>query len=193
MEMKNFKELAKSTIVKYSDPNIVGNPCSDKGSNHAYEQFYPDIFEPYKDKSDLKILEVGVSIGYSLKMWAEIFPHAKIYGMDHNYSQLKLSEEEKKRFNFLPEGSQTDPNIFKECPLFDIIIDDASHIPSLTLDTWNILKNKLAPNGVYVIEDVDPNDQAWTTTEYKNTFQFVDIRHIKNKHDDILYVYYNKV
>ena len=189
MEMTNFKELAKNIIIKYSDPTIVGNPCSDKGSNHAYEHFYPEIFEKYKHKSDLKILEVGISIGYSLKMWAEIFPHAKIYGMDHNYSQLKLSEEEKKRFNFLPEGSQTDLNIFKDCPLFDIIIDDASHIPSLTLDTWNILKNKLAPNGVYIIEDVNPNDPNWFSSEYKNTFEVIDLRYIKSKYDDILYVY----
>lgn len=116
----------------------------------------------------------------------------KIYGMDHNYSQLKLTEEEKKRFIFLPEGSQTDQNIFKDCPLFDIIIDDASHIPSLTFETWNILKNKLSSNGVYIIEDVDPNDSNWNTSDYKNTFNYIDLRHIKNKHDDIIYVYYNK-
>lgn len=191
--MINFKEHTKNVIVKYSDPKIVGNPCSDKGSNHAYEYFYPDIFEQYKDKKDLKILEIGISIGYSLKMWSEIFPNAKIYGMDQNYSQLNLTEEEKKRFIFLSEGSQADQNIFKDCPLFDIIIDDASHIPSLTFETWNILKNKLSPNGVYIIEDVDPNDSNWNTSDYKNTFNYIDLRHIKNKNDDIIYVYYNKV
>ena len=189
MAMNSFQELVKNIIVKYSSSEIVGNPCSDKGSNHAYEQFYPDIFDKYKDKKDLKILEIGISIGYSLKMWAEIFPNAQIYGMDQNYSQLMLSDEERQRFTFLPKGCQTDKNIFRDCPLFDIIIDDGSHIPVLTLQTWFILKDKLSPNGIYIIEDVDLNNKEWSNKEFKETFELIDLRNKKNRHDDVLYIY----
>ena len=139
---KSFKQKAKEIIQHYSSTPWTG--CSDKGSDHSYELFYPEVFEKVKDNKDLCILEVGVSSGYSLRMWRDIFSDTtEIYGFDKEYSNLQLTEEEKKRFIFLPEGSQDDPSLFENCPQFDLIIDDASHVPSLTLKTWNILKSKL--------------------------------------------------
>ena len=54
----------------------------------------------------------------------------------------------------LSEGDQTDPNIFKDIPLMDVIIDDASHISYNSIKTFNILKDKLNIGGIYIIEDV---------------------------------------
>jgi SAM-dependent methyltransferase len=190
---KSFKEKAKETIRHYSHTTLPPHHgCSDKGSDHSYELFYPEVFEKVKDNKDLCILEVGVSSGYSLRMWRDIFSDkTKIYGFDKEYSNLQLTEEEKERFIFLPEGSQDDSSLFENCPQFDLIIDDASHDPGLTLKTWNILKSKLKPGGYYIIEDVDTNP-GWQNQEFLNTFEVVDLRANKNKYDDIIYLYKNE-
>jgi SAM-dependent methyltransferase len=187
---KSFKEKAKEIIQHYSSTPWTG--CSDKGSDHSYELFYPEVFEKVKDNKDLCILEVGVSSGYSLRMWRDIFSDkTKIYGFDKEYSNLQLTEEERGRFILLPEGSQDDSSLFENCPQFDLIIDDASHDPGLTLKTWNILKSKLKPGGYYIIEDVDANP-GWQNQEFLNTFKVIDLRANKNKYDDIIYLYKNE-
>jgi len=194
---KSFKEKAKETIQHYSSSTCFPHAareggCSDKGSNHSYELFYPEVFEKIKDNKDLCILELGVATGYSLRMWRDIFSDkTKIYGFDRQYSLLQLTEEEKERFIFLPEGSQDDSSLFENCPQFDLIIDDASHDPGLTLKTWNILKSKLKPGGYYIIEDVDTSP-GWQNQEFLNTFEIVDLRANKNKYDDIIYLYKNE-
>ena len=190
---KSFKEKAKEIIRHYSHTTLPPHHgCSDKGSDHSYELFYPEVFEKVKDNKDLCILEVGVSSGYSLRMWRDIFSDkTKIYGFDKEYSRLQLTEEEKERFIFLPEGSQDDPSLFENCPQFDLIIDDASHDPGLTLKTWNILRSKIKPGGYYIIEDVDDNP-GWQNREFLNTFEVIDLRANKNKYDDIIYLYKNE-
>ncbi|NBU97424.1 MAG: class I SAM-dependent methyltransferase [Spirochaetia bacterium] len=187
---KSFKQKAKEIIEHYSSTPSTG--CSDKGSYHSYELFYPEIFDKIKKNKDLCILEVGVSSGYSLRMWRDIFSETtKIYGFDKDYSRLQLSEEEKKRFVFLPEGSQDNPDLFESCPQFDLIIDDASHDPGLTLKTWNILKSKLKEGGYYIIEDVD-SSPGWSNSEFLDVFEVVDLRTNKNTPDDIIYLYHNE-
>jgi SAM-dependent methyltransferase len=187
---KSFKQKAKEIIQHYSSTPWTG--CSDKGSDHSYELFYPEVFEKVKDNKDLCILEVGVSSGYSLRMWRDIFSDTtEIYGFDKEYSNLQLTEEEKKRFIFLPAGSQDDPSLFENCPQFDLIIDDASHNPDLTLKTWNILKSKLKSGGYYIIEDVDDNS-GWKNPEFLDVFEVIDLRANKNKYDDIIYLYKNE-
>jgi hypothetical protein len=187
---KSFKQKAKEIIEHYSSTPWTG--CSDKGSDHSYELFYPEVFEKIKDNKGLCILEVGVSSGYSLRMWRDIFSSStKIYGFDKDYSRLQLTDHEKERFIFLEEGSQDNPSIFENCPEFDLIIDDASHDPGLTLKTWNILKSKLKKGGYYIIEDVDSNP-GWSNPEFLDVFEVVDLRINKNRHDDIVYLYHNE-
>ncbi len=38
--------------------------------------------------------------------------------------------------------------------LFDIIIDDASHVNTLTIKSFNILFGRIRQNGLYIIEDL---------------------------------------
>jgi hypothetical protein len=180
------KEQIKKIIVEYSDYNR--HPHTDKGSCHAYEEFYSEVFIPFIDKS-LNLLEVGIAGGASLKMWEKIFPKAKIYGADGNYSYLKCSPEELKNITLLSQGDQTDPNIFKDIPMMDIIIDDASHIAINSIKTFEILKHKLKDGGLYIIEDVWEEQLKEYPEEFLKQFEIADLRYIKNRGDDILLVY----
>jgi hypothetical protein len=71
-----------------------------------------------------------------------------------------------------------------------VIIDDGSHLINDQIISFNILKNRMKPNGIYIIEDVNNLDSTIDT--YKNlhnNIEIIDNRHIKNRIDDVLVVY----
>jgi hypothetical protein len=134
---------------------------SDK-ADHGYAPFYEDLFRGRRERP-LKILEVGVG-GYerqddptfggaSLRMWKDYFPNAQIWGLDI----LDKSGVAEDRITIV-RGSQTDEallrGLHRDHGPFDVVIDDGSHIPALTNETFRILFPLLAADGVYVIEDV---------------------------------------
>src|SRR5947207_6783364 len=121
---------------------------------HYYLEVYDPVLAPWADK-DVKLLEIGIHRGGSLKLWRDYFPRASITGID-----LKLPD------GFMPEriqlfqGSQSDTRFLSEVAGkiapdgFDIIIDDASHIGELSKTTfWHLFDHHLKPGGLYAIED----------------------------------------
>lgn len=183
------KEQIKNLIVEYSSPSRY--PNTDKGSYHAYEEFYSDFFIKFLDKK-INLLEIGVAGGVSLKLWQEILPKANLYGADANYKYLQYPIEDFKDMVLLPEGDQTDPEIFKNIPLMDIIIDDASHIACNSIKTFNILNNKLNNGGIYIIEDVWEEQLKEYPEDFLKQFKIVDLRKYKNRGDDMLLVFEQK-
>ena len=74
--------------------------------------------------------------------------------------------------------------------MFDVIIDDGSHLIDHQIKSFNILKEKMKPGGIYIIEDVNNFDD--TVNTYKklhSNIEIIDNRHIKNRFDDVLIVY----
>ena len=68
--MKNLDELA-----------IAFN--TDKSTRtHGFTNHYQVYFELLRDLP-LKLLEIGVQSGASLRMWKQYFPKAEIYGLDY--------------------------------------------------------------------------------------------------------------
>lgn len=131
---------------------------TDKSStHHNYTKWYERYFEPIRNQK-LNILELGFgghedpeAGGNSAEMWRNYFPNATIVIIDNEAKSKKI-----KGVNF-HQGSQDDhaflQSLFKKYGEFDIIIDDASHISSLTIKSWEILYPFLKSNGVYVVED----------------------------------------
>lgn len=121
-----------------------------------------------KNSTEIAILECGIRNGGGLAMWVNYVAQ---------YRQLKGVDS----IDLLLRGIDIDPdcevlgNFFNvdilsqedvssllayaaAAPSFDIIIDDASHEPSLTFLTWQILSQKLKNGGSYVIEDMHATD-----------------------------------
>lgn len=122
-------------------------------SSHGYTQFYEDIFGKIRKRIH-SVLELGVSDGASLRMWADWFPEATIYGLDQN----KSSEMHGQIQTF--EIEQTNEDRLKQVfhnKYLQIIIDDCSHDQEKTLESLRILFSLLEVGGWYVIEDMDPN------------------------------------
>ncbi len=119
-----------------------------------YLELYDQYFAPLFNKK-ITILELGIFGGQSLAYFAKLFPKATIIGLDINPCPMTFDTKRIKTY----QGSQNDPDLMKRIikenniDKFDIIIDDCSHVGSLTCDSFHLLFPHLVKGGLYVVED----------------------------------------
>ena len=113
-----------------------------------YIEAYETYFGPRREEK-LRLLEIGVQSGGSLRMWKEYFPNAEIVGVDINKNCLKHEDLD------IIIGDQTGEKFLSGLGEFDIIIDDGSHKMFDQQFTFKAMWNKLRANGIYVIEDLE--------------------------------------
>ena len=118
---------------------------------YSYMSRYEELFKDLKDR-EIRLLELGIWKGGSLRMWRDYFSKGKITGFDRNNKWMITNEP---RISTLCIDQKDIPNIGEETFFdFDIIIDDMSHVGSLTKQSFNYLFHKhLKRGGIYVIED----------------------------------------
>lgn len=149
-----------------------------------YFQIYEQYFNIFKDKP-VKLLEIGIYNGASLKMWREYFhKDSTIVGIDIDDNCREFENEQENIYCRI--GSQEDGNflnkIIDEFGKFDIIIDDGSHIVSHMIASFNYLFiDGLKENGIYIVEDVHTNffkshrDKKYSFLDYSR--DLVDLMH----------------
>lgn len=116
---------------------------TDKGS-HGYLPFYE---RHLGDLRDIRLLEIGVQDGASLRMWSDWIPGAEIVGVDISAACAQLA---------LPHNVSvviTDVKVYKPAAPFNVIIDDGSHHASDVVTAIGRLWDSLTSGGWYVIED----------------------------------------
>lgn len=127
---------------------------TDKTQSQGYLDNFERHFGHLRDKP-VKLLELGVLHGGSLLMWQEYFPRGLIVGLDRRANPLT---EQLSRIRFY-QGSQDDhvllDHLIHECAPegFDIVVDDASHVGTLSRASFQYLFKHLKQGGIYVIED----------------------------------------
>ena len=107
---------------------------------HGYLPFYKTIF---KEKEIKSVLEIGVQKGYSILLWREMLPDAKIVGVDINEPPVSGC--------ICADATKAFPGM--EGP-WDLIIDDGSHLYKDIVASFKLLWPYLNKGGYYVIEDV---------------------------------------
>lgn len=137
---------------------------TDKVTPHGY---LPDYLRIAAELGTSAVVcEVGVKVGESLILWQHLFPHGVVIGVDNDVNAV------------WPVGTQQilaeqdDPEVGSEVRKFapdgcDLIVDDASHLGHLTMDTFASLWPLVRPGGFYVVEDwadpwVDPSLPRWS-------------------------------
>ena len=177
--LQTLKEL-------YTHEATVGVGFGDKGSWHSYiEMYYEFAFAPYRDK-DIRLLEIGVHKGHSLRMWRKYFTSAEIVGID-------IAEYGVKEEGFtLVFGDATNPKTFEGLGDFDIIIDDGSHQCKDQIKTFELLFNtRLKPYGLYVIEDIQNLGLDYPKFQkLHESSECFDLREIKQRYDDVIIEYH---
>lgn len=125
---------------------------TDKSSKvHNFTKHYERYFESLRE-FPIRLLEIGVQSGASLRMWKHYFPNAQIVGLDY----FDCDPYEEDRITVI-KGEQKDVGIMEKALLhgpFDIIIDDGSHQNPDVLASFEYLFPRLKPGGIYVIEDI---------------------------------------
>jgi glycosyltransferase involved in cell wall biosynthesis/MoaA/NifB/PqqE/SkfB family radical SAM enzyme len=128
---------------------------TDKSSaGHDYMRSYYRYFAPLR-KQPLKILEIGINRGCSLRTWHEFFERAEIFAVDIDPSCRAL--EGGRIHVFI--GDQTDPVFLRSVVdaaggSFDIVIDDGGHLVVQQITSFDVLLPYVTPGGIYVIEDL---------------------------------------
>jgi hypothetical protein len=149
---------------------------SDKGdAKHRYTQLYHMLFAPLRDRP-LRLAEIGLQIGGpehgnpagrattdapSVRMWLDYFPAATISGLDvSDFAWLRHD-----RFRFMRCDLDDPAQIARAADWLgeqDIVIDDASHASPHQQQALAALFPRLAPGGLYVVEDL-----RWQPAHYE--------------------------
>ena len=128
--------------------------ATDKYWVHNYIPLYERHVGHLRKKKNLKVLELGVSRGASLLLWKEVFPTARIYGLDKNTAiwQNFLKDQDRITvFTGRQESDEVIQEVIDNGP-YDIIIDDASHTAMMQQRMLDKLWDSCLE--VYVVEDL---------------------------------------
>ena len=104
------------------------------------------------------VIGLGYKTGNSLKCWRDYFPNSIIYGIDI-YKHDELNSDRIVTFQ-ADQSKVNDLEIVmsKINDTLDIIIDDGSHLADHQVYSFMYLNKYLSKNGMYVIEDIQPNN-----------------------------------
>ena len=127
---------------------------TDKGpSQHNYTELYERLFFPWKDEP-IKIFEIGIASGGSLKMWQAYFPQARIFAVDilakpeFDNARVKTLVADQANRDQLQQAIDTAGSDIH------ILIDDGGHTMEQQQVSLGFLFKHVRPGGYYVIEDV---------------------------------------
>lgn len=183
LNKKNEELLNKLCDIYGSDKgSLVGRSDVYQHPSHNYTKIYSSLFSSLKNK-ELIVFECGLGTnnpgitstmgiagkpGASLRVWRDFFPKSTIYGVDIDKDVL-FNEDR----IFTDYMDQTDPESIK---LFwdnygispNIIIDDGLHEYHAGVCLYENSIEHLSEGGIYVIEDVLPEDLLRYKEYFKN-------------------------
>jgi hypothetical protein len=165
--------------VKPDIDDLLNKHASDKQSQNGYAPIYHALFKNLRHAS-IDLLEIGIGTllpnvycsmyghdlpgyrpGASLRAWRDYFanPDAHVYGLDVQPDTLITDEPRiTTALCNTVDAKSVNETLTAFKILFDIVIDDGSHIAEQQILTLKNIWPFLAPNGLYVIEDVNRID-----------------------------------
>ncbi len=129
--------------------------ATDKYWVHGYTKVYDELWDWKYRQRKLRILELGVLNGYSLKLFHRAFPKSKIIGVDKNATSWKNGIKGLDRIEVMV-GDEEDDKFMKGVAAngpYDIIIDDCSHKPGIQWKVFEQMWPYVNSHGYYIVED----------------------------------------
>jgi SAM-dependent methyltransferase len=150
----------------------------DQPVNQKWKHYFPIYelhFARYVNRP-LTMIEIGCGEGASLKMWKRYFgPYARIIGLDVNPQCRALTEDQVE----IRIGDQSDVeflgSVVSEFGAPDIVIDDGSHMMRDVCAAFRFLYRRVAPGGIYLVEDL--HTAYWEEYEggYRRPGTFIEL------------------
>lgn len=171
---------------------------TDKATWHSYDGLYEEKLSQYIDK-EVSLLEIGVQYGGSALLWHDFLPLSKLVFIDvrDQVHPNIWTNMDKNRYDYhiMDAFNEQSVNQLKlQYPEgFDIIIEDGPHTLESQIFTIKNYVPLLKEGGILIIEDIQNFEYGKTLIdsigdlEHKS-IEFVDLRHIKNRYDDLLIV-----
>ena len=143
--------------------NAFHRLCEEMGSDksaHGYDLPYTLFFEGRRAEP-LRILEIGVLNGASLRVWEHYFPRATIIGLDRDPRCAAFASPR----SHVLIGEQDDPEFLDRVIAefgseFDLIVDDGGHRMGPQQMSLRLLWPHVRPGGWYVVEDLESSFAA---------------------------------
>ena len=183
---------------------IVDNSRTDKNTVHSYLDLYQNLLVAKKDTAQ-NVLEIGIgdggqgiTNGGSIKLWHDYFVNAKVYALDiqdintvwnglkHNdriilHTSVDAYSKQFVQSEFLDKGIK-----------FDMMLDDGPHTLHSMKIFIQLYSQIMTEDGILIIEDVQSMDWIDELTkvvpeDLKQYIKSYDLRHIKNRYDDIVF------
>jgi len=184
--MKNEKSLQEIGTYYGTDKYDSNHSFANKSYLNVYDLYLSDF-----RKKEVKFLELGVKDGQSHKMWSEYFSdNSTIYGVDidprcwvHSINNIKIfigSQNSEEIKNLIIEDSGG---------FLDVVLDDASHVNTLTISSFNLFWPYVKRGGLYIIEDLGCSYLEDDTQEHINKWPGMrynkDISQFQNRREDM--------
>ena len=182
---------------------LVNNLYTDKNTVHSYLNLYQQLLESKKETAK-NVLEIGIYFGGSIQLWSDFFTNAIVYGLDINnlnnvWSEIKNND----RIFLCTSADAYDEKLFKtrfldRCIKFDFMLDDGPHTLNSMKTFINLYSQIMTDDGILIIEDVQ--DWNWieilkneVSDDLKEFIEVYDLRHVKKRYDDIVFVINKKL
>ena len=182
--------------------DIVDNSRTDKNTGHSYLDLYQELLNK-KQNTATNVLEIGIgpswpNNGGSIIMWLDYFKNANVYALDiisesFVHDDIKNNE----RTKLFVSTNAYDESFFKETFLdpglkFDFMLDDGPHTLESMKTFVQLYSQVMKEDGILAIEDVQSMDwidhlKNAVPDELKQFIKVYDLRHIKNRYDDIVF------
>lgn len=130
---------------------------TDKASgSHNYLSLYETFLQDLRHQS-VRILEVGILAGASLRMWQEYFPNGTIIGADI-HPGVKSFEGDRVVTEIVDQSNLEDlAQLCAKHGPFDIVVEDGSHLWEHQITTFKTLFPFVRNSGLYIVEDLHTN------------------------------------
>lgn len=167
--------LLDSLSLTYGTDKGGGQPAGVRfpWPSHTYTDIYSLLFSRSRLSTKL-VFEFGIGSnnesipnamtkdglpGASLRMWKEFFPNAKVFGADID-KDILFYEDRIRTFYCNQLVQRTISEMWNTIDVtgFDVIIDDGYHTFAAGVTTFESSIERLANDGVYIIEDVSEHD-----------------------------------
>ena len=176
---------------------LVDTSLTDKSTIHSYLPLYEKLLQSKKETAK-NVLEIGIYFGGSIKLWNDYFTNANIYGLDildinHVWEGIKNND----KIILYTSTDAYDTNFFVSNFLnrnvrFDFMLDDGPHTLESMKQFIKLYSQVMKHDGILMIEDVPSLEwiELLVNEVPENMKQFIkvyDLRHIKNRFDDIVF------
>lgn len=141
----------------------------DRMSHHGYAESYARHLSHFlSSEKRLTIIEVGILTGVGLAVWCDLFPDARVIGLDIDLGHVEKNMENLKALGafsynkpelfefdqFVVENQGNLKRILGEDKA-DVVIDDGFHSEESIMTTLRNLRPFLSNDSVYFVEDND--------------------------------------